>query len=302
FKALSEKESLSHAYAIVGPKHVGKHPLIKHIVAEILQCSIQKLHTHPDIVTVTQEVNKKTEKLKKHIDIEQIRTLRSYVHKRPYLGKYKVAIIDGAEKMNANAANGLLKTLEEPAAHTILFLLTHDVEALPQTIRSRVQSIYLHEVEETKIQQALEKRNIETDLSRIYAKMARGLPGLALSWAKDSEIFNGYKKEVDRCVSLIGKPLYKKMSIVDELFGDKTDHISTRGKLVEALSIWEMVLRDALFTHSGLHEHTVHKHTQVSIPIKDILNVTKRITEAKEGLRQNVHPKLLVEEILIAFP
>ncbi len=78
---------------------------------------------------------------KKEISIKQIREVRRHLSLSPYNSPYKFAIIDRAETMNSEAANALLKTLEEPARNTVLIIITSKPELLPKTILSRLQEI-----------------------------------------------------------------------------------------------------------------------------------------------------------------
>jgi len=78
---------------------------------------------------------------KKEISISQIRAIKKHLSLSSYSGGYKFAVIDKAERMNSEAANALLKTLEEPQGNTILVLITSEPELLPKTIISRLESI-----------------------------------------------------------------------------------------------------------------------------------------------------------------
>jgi len=78
---------------------------------------------------------------KNDISIEQIRKAKKHLNLSPYNSLYKFVIIDNAELMNSEAANALLKTLEEPRGNTILILIAQKPELLPKTIFSRLQEI-----------------------------------------------------------------------------------------------------------------------------------------------------------------
>jgi len=88
---------------------------------------------------------------KKEITIKQIRETRRHLSLSPYNSLYKFAIIDRAEAMNLEAANALLKTLEEPLGNTILILITQKPELLPKTILSRLQEVRFKPVSLNKI-------------------------------------------------------------------------------------------------------------------------------------------------------
>lgn len=88
-----------------------------------------------DILRISAQENKK------EISINQIRLAKKHLNLSPYAGLYKLVIIEQAETMNSEAANALLKMLEEPHRNTILILVTSEPESLPKTILSRLQEI-----------------------------------------------------------------------------------------------------------------------------------------------------------------
>ncbi len=303
FDTLIKKDALHHAYCLVGNEYVGKRTLAEILAASLLHIKTETIHTHPDVYIVKQEKNKKTGKTKKNIDIEQIRTMRHVTSQYAAMKGYTVVIIDGAEKMSIGASNALLKTLEEPTGKTIFFLLTHDESRLLATIRSRCHMIYLHPVLDKEIEGALEERGYEESLSHDIARLSRGCPGRAIQWAKDPDEFDAYKQEVRRFLSLINTPLYKKIALTDDLFGDKTDHIQTRETLIRVLDIWLLIIRDmAMISQGGKPSMQIHKLPEsIALPKKQLLTIEKRIYKTKEQLRRNIHPRLSVEHILLAF-
>lgn len=123
-----EKDKISHAYLFAGPEKSGKKEMALWFVKR-LGCQ------YPDITRIS------VSKEKEEISIDQIRELRRYLSLSSHSSPYKVAIIDGAEKMKAQAANALLKTLEEPKGNTVLILLTNILSTLPDTIISRCEEI-----------------------------------------------------------------------------------------------------------------------------------------------------------------
>ncbi len=99
--------------------------------------------THPDLFTVERRVNEKTGKLQSEIVIETIRQACNFMRLTPAEGGWRAVIIDGAEDMNPNAANALLKILEEPPRQAILLLLTTAPSRLLPTLRSRCRALPL---------------------------------------------------------------------------------------------------------------------------------------------------------------
>ncbi len=102
-------------------------------------CVAMLANNYPDFSFTTLEINERNHKLYKDIRIEQIRKLIHQMSLTHSLESGKIALIYPAEKLNAAAANALLKTLEEPSQDSVLIILTHNPGRLPVTIRSRCQ-------------------------------------------------------------------------------------------------------------------------------------------------------------------
>ncbi len=140
-------KKLPHAMMIAGPKGIGKRHLADALAQLLLcqapiegtpcgkcrGCELNKAQTHPDLVWLEPEEEGKA------IKVDQVRELTESLSKTAQQGGYKVVIIEPAEAMNGNSANALLKSLEEPAANTLLILVTHSPSSVLPTIRSRCQ-------------------------------------------------------------------------------------------------------------------------------------------------------------------
>lgn len=146
-------KSLPHAIMLNGPVGIGKHNFANKLVAAILckhrsddgfacgeckHCQLLLAQTFPDFVHLKPDEEKNT------ISVDVIRDLIAKLHLTRHFDAYKVALIECAEEMNSNAANALLKTLEEPPERTIIILVTSGALSLPATIRSRCQVVNFH--------------------------------------------------------------------------------------------------------------------------------------------------------------
>lgn len=263
FQGLLLRQKLHHAYCFVGPKDSNKKELAFAVASTILKTSADRVGSHADFLLLEQEINEKTGKTKRDINIDQIKRLREFCGTRPFQGDYKVVVIDEASKMNDHSSNALLKTLEEPKGQTIFFLLTEDENDLLPTIRSRSQQIYLTSEKKQK----------------------------------------GNEEWVNLFLGLFGEPFYKKLKQVEYLFGDKTDSVAARENLQDVLDCWERVNRDCLFQSIGQGAHALHDIPFVSsYPKQTFLQIQKKILEAKKFLQNNIHPRLLMEQILIEIP
>jgi DNA polymerase III subunit delta' len=141
---------MTHALLLEGPVGVGKAALADWIarlalcerrgIAPCGHCTSCHLHaagTHPDLFRVALAAERKD------IAVDDVRDLIAALALKSYRGGAKVAIVDPADALNANGANALLKTLEEPAANTLLILIASRPERLPATVRSRCQRLHV---------------------------------------------------------------------------------------------------------------------------------------------------------------
>ena len=200
---------ISHAYILNGEKSAGKMMLAE-AFAMALQCEEQgtepcmrcrscrqaKEHNQPDIIYVTHE---KTNT----ISVDDIRhQVNNDIVIKPYSSKYKVYIIDEAEKMTIQAQNALLKTIEEPPVYAILLLLTTNASAFLPTILSRCITLNLKTVKEEWITEHLMRYyKIPDYQAQTCAAFAQGNVGKAIRLAS-SEEFNELKQSA---ISLIKK-------------------------------------------------------------------------------------------------
>ena len=130
---------------------------------------------------------------------------------------------------------------------------------------------------------------IQSDAEQ-FSKDARGLPGKAISWTQATEGYEAYRAENLRFESLWNKTFHEKIAAVESLFGDKTVHITARQNLHNVLSQWELLVRDQLVAREKRADSTI------------LFTLIETIEHAKKFIQKNVHPRLLVEQVLLAIP
>jgi len=196
---------LHHAWLVCGPEGLGKATFAYRAARRLLGAraddtrgplgaapgdpvsQLVSAQSHPDLMVL--ERLSEGGKIKKSISVDQARDLPEFFSKSPSQARYRVAIIDSADDLNPNAANALLKILEEPPECGVLFLITHAPGRLLATIRSRCRRLTFAPWTDQAVA-ALVGR--QTDLgaeeaSRITG-MARGSPGAALSLASEANL------------------------------------------------------------------------------------------------------------------
>ena len=154
---------LPHALIFAGPVGIGKatlafhlaHHLLKHPAFEQAPESLavpnpasslfRQIATgaHPSVLHLTRPANDKTKSFKTVVTVDEIRKVSRFLSLTSHDGSYRVVIVDPADDMNTNAANALLKNLEEPPARTLFILIVHAPGSLLPTIRSRCQVVRL---------------------------------------------------------------------------------------------------------------------------------------------------------------
>ncbi len=291
FDKVIARDALSHAYLFVGPQQIGKETMARHLASKLFDIPKEKLDTQPDFFVIQQTQDEKTGKTKRDISIDQIRELTQFLSQSPMLKTRKVAIIDGAEKLSIGAANAMLKTLEEPRGNTHLFLLTINEEDVPATVQSRCQTITFHPISEMTLEIALAERGASAEDASLFAKEAQGKPGLALTWLQDREAYTTYEHETQRFFGLLGTPFHAKLQAVEALFGKKEDHIAARQNLMQVLGVWQAACAAV-----------VHGKSPARMPKENLLAMYQELVKAQSQLEENIHPRLLVEHILLALP
>ena len=139
--------------------------------------------SHPDLLVLERATEEG--RARKSIPVDEARALPEFFAKSPGRADFRVAIIDTADDLNVNAANAVLKTLEEPPERGVLFLISHRPGALLPTIRSRCRRL-VFAAPPTEIAAAwlMREANLSAEAAGALLRIARGAPGRALRVAK----------------------------------------------------------------------------------------------------------------------
>lgn len=188
---------LHHAWLLVGPEGVGKATFAYRAARRLLGarpdadygllgsnpddpvCRQVAGRSHPDLMVLERVVE--DGKTKKYIGVDEARRLPDFFSRSPASAPYRVAIIDAVDDMNVNAANAVLKTLEEPPPRGIVFLVSHSPGRLLPTIRSRCRRLTFAPWEEARLTR-FAQTHTEASLEGAHrlAHMAKGAPGRVL--------------------------------------------------------------------------------------------------------------------------
>jgi len=184
---------LHHALLLSGPQGIGKATLAFHIARHLLEYpepseapeTIRPADpssslfrqvasgAHLAVQHVTRSYNDKTKKFMTSLGVEEVRKIGRFLSMTAHDGAYRVVIIDSADDMNVNAANALLKRLEEPPEKTLFLLISHSPGRLLPTIRSRCQTIRLSPLSDADLAGALEAAGVRISEAKRAALFAR---------------------------------------------------------------------------------------------------------------------------------
>jgi DNA polymerase-3 subunit delta' len=196
-----ERSRMHHAWLLIGPEGVGKATFAYRAARRLLgarpdasrgllgsdpedKVSRQVIaRSHPDLLVLEREVE--DGKARRNIPVDEARRLPEFFSKAPAISPWRVAIIDAADDLNVNAANAVLKTLEEPPPKGVLLLVCHAPGRLLPTIRSRCRRLPFRPWPEAEVAGfVMAHTDLAAEDADRVAAMAKGSPGQALALAE----------------------------------------------------------------------------------------------------------------------
>jgi DNA polymerase III subunit delta' len=303
--------AVAHAYLMVGPRHVGKRTLAINL-AQALNCteseapcgqcrSCQRILAgkHADVTAIG--VDSKTE-----IGIDDIRELQRLASLPPYEGKCKVFIIDEAEYLSTEAANSLLKILEEPPPSVVWLLLAAEEQRLLPTIMSRCQRLELKPVPSERIQEALVNlHNVDIDKAKLLAQLCHGRPGWAISALEADDILEQRSIRIDGLVSLLSAGLEQRFAYA-QVAGQFSQNRRTGVEVTEGWFDW---WRDLMLVKGGCKQGMVNVDYEATLQrqarglsLAEIREFLAKLCLLQEDISRNVNPRLAWEWLMLNLP
>jgi len=217
-------KSLSHAYLFAGPEKVGKFTVAKKL-AHILQCPNNFCHTCPTCKQITKGGHPDTMEMRNDgtsIKIEQVRDLIARLHMTTS-GNYKVFLAEDIERMTPEAANCLLKTLEDPPPQVIFIFTTTNVREVLPTIVSRMRIVKFRNFSDSFLSHSLKSFFPEADEETLkqVAALSMGKSGRAFKLMRDGELLSYFRKLYNDVLRLLStETVSEKFSYIKEIFAD----------------------------------------------------------------------------------
>jgi DNA polymerase-3 subunit delta' len=321
-KALSLLENslqtgeLAHAYLITGAPNIGKMTLALDL-AKALNCqgkeppcgdcqSCRRIadKKHADVTIISLNSGKGSGEIKSRIEIsiDDIRELQHSASLPPYEGKYKIFIIDGAEYLSTEAANCLLKTIEEPPPHTIVLLLTTEETHLLPTVVSRCQRIELNPISSEEIERVLiESHGIDSKSAKLLARLSQGRLGWAIRGSTDDSYLAHRNQRLSEMFSILTAGWEERFNYAAMLGNE-------RKSAEDTIKLWLAWWRDLMLTKCGCKHITnidyilkLEKWAQ-ALSLLEIRNFINSLRQSLNQVAANANLRLIFEILMLNMP
>ena len=310
---------LAHAYLLVGPAHVGKMTLALDIAREVNcqakeppcgrcpACERITQGRHSDVQLIGLNGNTSGGGQRAEIGIDQIREAQRAVSLPPFEGRCRVFIIDGAERLSLEAANCLLKVLEEPGSEVVFILIATSDRLLPATVVSRCRKLELARMATADIETILQ-RDWGTDpaRARLLAKLSRGCLGWAITAITDSSLLQRRDEGLERLLEVSAGDLEERFACAAEL---TAEFGRNRASVRDRLDLWLDWWRDLLMVKLGGDDAIINTDRLAGLAEMAGAYTTGRIRGfissirlSEENLQRNASPKLVLETLLLDMP
>ncbi|NQW23256.1 MAG: DNA polymerase III subunit delta' [SAR202 cluster bacterium] len=310
----------SHAYLLSGPPHVGKMALAINLAQAVnclegnampcgscTQCTRIAQGHHADIRILAPGQGEEGRSARTVIGINEIKEILRRANLNPYEGSCSVVILDGAESMSDEAANALLKTLEEPPPQVMFLLLTANESSVLTTVRSRCQTLTLVPLSKNQMEERLvTDRQVTPEQAEQLFRLSRGCLGWAISALDDTQVLEQRQADLEKMQETLDAGLETRFTYANEV---ASLFSSDRDAAKALLALWLRWWRDLLLIKEGAEEflhnadHADSLRSQASsLSTAQIVQFIKRLMQTLSNLDSNVSPRLAMEVLMLNLP
>lgn len=303
-----QQQRLPHAVLLSGSVGVGKQHFARQFAQYVLcqqpqaqtscgrckSCLLWQAGSHPDFVGIEPETDSKTGKTSRVIKIDQIRDVVTFLTKSSQLGGWRVVLIQPADSLNVQAANSLLKTLEEPGAKTLLLLLTDQPLALLPTIRSRCQHFPVVLPKRAEAQQWLSAQLTQKGLAAdaaLLLLLSEGAPLAALALAESPWL--ALRKELAQALLAVVQQRQTPLATAQTWHKQKPDEVFMwLAQVLSDVIVLQMTVTGAIKNSDLL---PIIKQLAELIPSIKLMQLHSLCLENQRLVSANVQPALLMD-------
>ena len=300
-------DRVAHAYAFVGPSGVGRRLTALAFAQACLcprrgcgacsACRRVAAGHHPDVQVLAPTPPKENPRGTPSLRITEVRELQHWAALAPLEGPRKVFILDEADRLTVQAAEALLKTLEEPPPRTLIVLIVANARALPPTVLSRCQLVRFRPLPEADVARLLAARGADPETAALLARLTGGRVGLAL----ETDLA-AVRARRTAALELLAVPRPALAERLDEAPPDRAGAAAT----LETYWLW---YRDAFCLAAGgdaaLLVNGDRREDLLALtrraPLGALADALRTIKEAWLALDANVSPRLCLEHALLVL-
>lgn len=299
---------IAHAYLFTGPPQVGRRTLAWAWGMALLcpapdppcgacrSCRRMQAGHHPDALLIAPEGTS--------LKIDQVREVQRLLAHTPVEGSYRIVVFDQAQTMTTEAANALLKTLEEPPSYAVLMLVAPAPESLLPTVVSRCQVFMLDPLPIPTVRGALQERwGLPADQADRLARLSGGRIGWAVQAAQDPEALAAYVERVRRIRDLLGEGRIGRFAFAEDLAGEEEE---VRSAFLETAMAW---WRDVLILASGAalpltheEERPILQAVAAQIGVQGARRALEATRRTWVALQRNANARLALEAMFLDWP
>jgi len=313
FDRVIAADRLVHAYLFIGPEQVGKSALARVLAGKVLGSAVP-LERHPDFLTVERGRDAKSGKLHADIVLDQIHSLRGWLSRGAFMAGreadgatgWKVVVLDGAQYLNKESANALLKSLEEPKDKTLIILLTETADGVFPTIRSRCQIVSFGRVRAEVIARALSAVGVDQRRAELLARLSGGCPGRALEYLRDDGAYKEMLARREVLMGLIEAGISERWSALERSLPAKLPFNETVAQSRKLLDLLSELLRDGLLLACGRGGSLTHDDLRgrlepwaARVGRARIAAALQELNDARKLLDENVNPRAVMENLAL---
>ncbi len=301
---------LAHAWLLTGPAGVGGLALAREFAKALLcdaeqgkpcgecrHCQRITSGHHADVMVISPAGTGS-------IGIEAARDLQAAANLQPYEASGRVIIIDDADTLTREAANALLKVLEEPHPNVTLILVTANDEAILDTIRSRCQIVPLRPIPFNQVAEALRENGADAENANRLAKLSGGRLEYALSLLADAAPLDARRAALDDILAVRGEPVADRLRRAGRM---AEDFYADRQRLLARLDAWASIWRDALVVAGGTPQDItdlddLERVREIGVSLREAQSALNDTLFTMQALRQNANARLALESYLLSLP